>query len=397
VGGVCPRCHLAFEGDSYFCPNDGIRLADAHEVDRLGQIIGNYNLISILGRGGMGTVYKAENIYIGKIVAMKILQEKYAKQEEAVKRFLREARAASSINHPNIADVTDFGPAPDGCAYLVMEYVEGESLEDLLLREERLELIRAINIMNQVASALAAAHDRQIVHRDLKPENLLLTRRPGRREVVRRAGEGSDGSPKYVIEKEQSWDFVKVVDFGIAKLMAPEDQALGTSEGQLLGTPEFIAPEAVKGQEVDHRADIYALGVVFYLMLTGEVPFWSPNPVAILRQHVNEEPIPPRYRAPDAEITEAAEVLILRAMAKDPAQRQQSMDEMRTELAGCFGNVVYRRDAARLPDAAAFGLLPRKRSLTDELDEWLINSRDAPSPEDEPTPVPLTKRKSPTG
>ncbi len=392
MGGVCPRCQQAFGGDSYFCPNDGVRLADAHEVERLGQIIGNYNLISILGRGGMGTVYKAENIYIGKIVALKILQEKYAKQEEAVKRFLREARAASSCNHPNIADVTDFGPAPDGCAYLVMEYVDGESLEDLLLREVKLELIRAINIVNQIASALAAAHDRKIVHRDLKPENILLTKRPGRREVVRRAGQKPDGTPRYVIEKEPSWDYVKVVDFGIAKLMAPEDAALSGGEGQLLGTPEFIAPEAVKGQDVDHRADIYALGIVFYLMLTGEVPFWSPNPVSILRQHVNEEPIPPRQRAPDAEITEGAEMLILRAIAKDPARRHQTMDELRTELAGCFGNVVYRRDAARLPGAAASGLAPRKRSLTDELDEWLTVSR-----EEDASPIPLTKRKAPTG
>jgi serine/threonine-protein kinase len=342
----------------------------------------------------MGTVYRAENIYIGKIVALKILQEKYAKQEEAVKRFLREARAASSCNHPNIADVTDFGPAPDGCAYLVMEFVDGESLEDLLLREVKLELIRAINIVNQIASALAAAHDRQIVHRDLKPENILLTKRPGRREVVRRAGQKPDGSPRYVVEKEPSWDYVKVVDFGIAKLMAPEDAALSGGEGQLLGTPEFIAPEAVKGHDVDHRADIYALGVVFYLALTGEVPFWSPNPVSILRQHVNEDPIPPRQRAPDAEITEGAELLILRALAKDPAERQQTMDELRTELAGCFGNVVYRRDAARLPGAAASGLAPRKRSLTDELDEWLTTSRDE---ETTTAPIPLTKRKSPTG
>jgi serine/threonine protein kinase len=393
VAGVCPRCQQAFGGDSYFCPNDGVRLADAHEVERIGQIIGNYNLISILGRGGMGTVYKAENIYIGKIVALKILQEKYAKQEEAVKRFLREARAASSCNHPNIADVTDFGPAPDGCAYLVMEFVDGESLEDLLLREVKLELIRAINIINQIASALAAAHDRQIVHRDLKPENVLLTKRPGRREVVRRAGDKPDGSPRYVVEKEPSWDFVKVVDFGIAKLMAPEDAAMSGAEGQLLGTPEFIAPEAVKGLEVDHRADIYALGVVFYLVLTGEVPFWSPNPVSILRQHVNEEPIPPRQRAPDAEITEGAELLILKAMSKDPARRQQTMDELRTDLAGCFGSVVYRRDAARLPGAVASGLAPRRRSLTDELDDWLATSRD----EDGTNPIPLTRRKAPTG
>src|SRR5262249_29255541 len=160
----------------------------------------------------------------------------------------------------------------DGCAYLVMEFVDGESLEDLLLRESRLELIRAINIVNQVASALAAAHDRKIVHRDLKPENVLLTRRPGRREVIRRSGENADGSPRYTVEKEQSYDFVKVVDFGIAKLMAPEDAAMAGTDGQLLGTPEFIAPEAVRGHEVDHRADIYALGVVFYLTLTGDVP-----------------------------------------------------------------------------------------------------------------------------
>src|SRR5690606_30761793 len=149
----------------------------------------------------MGTVYSGEHVYIGKKVAVKVLHPRFARYEDAVKRFLREARAASSINHPNIVDVTDFGPMPDGGVYFVMEYLEGTSLEDLIEKKGALPLHRGLNVANQLALALAAAHDKGIIHRDLKPDNIMLIRKPGRREMVRRVDPGDESSTaRYVVE-----------------------------------------------------------------------------------------------------------------------------------------------------------------------------------------------------
>lgn len=373
--GVCPRCRASYQGEERFCVNDAAPLIDSAEFLRLGSTVGNYRLLDVIGRGGMGTVYRGEHVYIGKPVAVKVLHERFARYEEAVKRFLREARAASSIAHPNIVDVTDFGPMPGGGVYFVMEHIDGESLEDLIERHAPIELHRAINIVNQIASALSAAHEKGIVHRDLKPENIMLARRPGRREIVRAEGSDPSGSQRFRVEREPSYDFVKVLDFGIAKVLEPEAMTMSfdgsTVSGTIFGTPEYMSPEAARGASVDHRADIYALGVIFYDMLVGHVPFSAPTPVEVLAKQISETPVPPRRARPEAEITEAAERLILKALSKDPARRQQSMDELRSELQGCYGSVAYRRDAHRLPGAAESGVMPRARRLTEELDEWL--------------------------
>src|SRR5688500_6340062 len=185
---ICPQCRTSFDGRERYCTRYATPLVEKGDFLRIGGTVGNYRLLNIIGRGGMGTVYKGEHVYIGKPVAVKILHERYAKYEEAVKRFLREARAASSINHPNIVDVTDFGPAHDGGVYFVMEYLDRQRLQDLIDRDAPIPLHRAINIVKQIASALAAAHEKKIVHRDLKPENVMLTTRPGRRETIRAAG-----------------------------------------------------------------------------------------------------------------------------------------------------------------------------------------------------------------
>jgi eukaryotic-like serine/threonine-protein kinase len=371
---ICPQCHASYDGTERFCVRDAAPLVEKQDFLRLGSTVGNYRLLSIIGRGGMGTVYKGEHVYIGKPVAVKILHERYAKYEEAVKRFLREARAASSINHPNIVDVTDFGPAHDGGVYFVMEFLDGQSLEDLIERESPVSLHRAINIVNQIASALAAAHEKKIVHRDLKPENVMLTTRPGRRETIRAAGIDASGSQKFVVEREGTYDFVKVLDFGIAKVVEPETAQVSESNtvaGTIFGTPEYMSPEAAKGQLVDARADVYSLGVIFYDMLTGHVPFEAETPIEVLTKHITEPPLPPRLRNPKSEITDAAETLIMKALSKNPDGRQQSMDELRGELQHCYGSVAYRRDAYRIPGARESGVLPRLRRLTEELDEWL--------------------------
>jgi serine/threonine protein kinase len=406
---ICPACHATYRGEERYCIRDAAELRPATEDEAdeafVGTTIGNYRLMEIVGRGGMGTVFASEHVYLGKRVAMKVLHERWARRGDAVGRFLREARAASSINHANIVNVFDFGPAPDGRVYLAMELLDGVDLDEQLERRGTLPLHRAINIVSQIASALAAAHDKGIVHSDLKPANVRLIERPGRREVIRSQGLAADGQPRFVVEPEGAYDFVKVLDFGIARVHSADDPPEGVPH--LFGTPEYMSPEAARGEEVDERADVYALGVLFFEMLTGDVPFHAASPIGVLGKHINEPPPRPSLAAPDAEITPAAERLILSAMEKDPANRPQSMDAVREALAGCYGSVAYRRDADRIAGAAAQGLRPRRRRLTDELDEWLAREKDRierrtrgeedpPPPEDEVVegePLLLTQRK----
>jgi serine/threonine protein kinase len=309
---------------------------------RAGTTVGKYKLREIVGRGGMGVVYRAEHVYIGKEVAVKILHDGYGGREESIKRFLREARAASLINHPNIVDVTDFGKSNDGTVFFVMEYLQGEPLDGVLQRERRLELLRAITILNQITGALGAAHAKGIVHRDLKPENVMLTRREGRRELIRQI---TDESGAHVIsEREKAFDFVKLLDFGVAKVRDPDaNEGRVTQQGVVFGTPEYMAPETARIGVSDPRTDVYALGVIFYEMLTGTVPFVGETAVDVMLKVVSEPVIPPRKRAPGAEITPEAEQLIMKALAKDPRQRQQTMEQLFAELQHCYGSVRYRR------------------------------------------------------
>jgi serine/threonine protein kinase len=313
---------------------------------RAGTTVGKYKLHEIVGRGGMGVVYRAEHVYIGKEVAVKILHDGYGGREESIKRFLREARAASLINHPNIVDVTDFGKSNDGTVFFVMELLHGEPLDALMQREHRLDLLRSITIVNQIAGALGAAHAKGIVHRDLKPENVMLTRREGRRELVRQI---SDESGHHLItEREKAFDFVKILDFGVAKVRDPNvNEGRVTQQGVVFGTPEYMAPETARIGVSDPRTDVYALGVIFYEMLTGTVPFAGETAVDVMLKVVSEPVENPRDRAPGIEITPDAEHLIMKALAKDPQKRQQSMEELHEELQRCYGSVRYRRSIER--------------------------------------------------
>jgi serine/threonine protein kinase len=321
--------------------------------------VGKYKLHEIVGRGGMGVVYRAEHVYIGKEVAVKILHDGYGGREESIKRFLREARAASLINHPNIVDITDFGKSNDGTVFFVMEMLKGEPLDALMQRERRLELIRAITIVNQIAGALGAAHAKGIVHRDLKPENVMLTPREGRRELIRQI---SDESGLHMVtEKEKAFDFVKILDFGVAKVRDPNvSEGRVTQQGVVFGTPEYMAPETARIGVSDPRTDIYALGVIFYEMLTGTIPFSGETAVDVMLKVVSEPVTPPRVRAPGNEITPEAEQLIMKALAKDPLKRHQSMEELHEELQRCYGSVRYRRSIER--SAAEAAAIPQRRN-----------------------------------
>ncbi|MCP4446880.1 MAG: serine/threonine protein kinase [Myxococcales bacterium] len=345
-------------------------LVDPSDIERIGTTVGNYHLDQILGRGGMGTVYSGEHVYIGKKVAVKVLHPQFAKYEDAVKRFLREARAASSINHPNIVDVTDFGPMPDGGVYFVMESLTGTSLENLIDRKGALPLHRALNVANQMAHALAAAHETGIVHRDLKPDNIMLIRKPGRRDLVRKVK--GEGESTLVVEREAEYDFVKILDFGIAKVVGPEQSAPSkTLAGAVFGTPEYMSPEAARGTEVDSRADIYSLGVILFDMLCGRPPFEAQAAADVLAMQIRDDPPSPRTIAPQYEITGQVEDLIFRAMQKQPKDRFQSMDELRDDLQECYGSVGFRRNRQDSQSDQFHGPHSRQKRLTEELTDWM--------------------------
>ncbi len=317
---------------------------------RLGTRLGNYALREIIGLGGMGVVYRATHIYIRKPAAVKVLYRHFFEQPGAKARFLREAQAASLIDHPNIVSVSDFGEAPDGTMYIVMAEASGVGLDEVLADEGTLPLLRALGILNQVTQALGVAHAQGVVHRDLKPENLMLARREGRREIVRDVRE--DDVVVERIEPEGSFDFVTILDFGAAGFIkhVPGAQA---ETGNMIGTPAYMAPETAREGVADARSDIYSVGVIFYEMLTGTVPFDGERPVDVMMKHVNEIPEPPRSRNPYVEITAAAGEVILRALAKDPAQRHASMSELAADLQRCYGSMRFRRSNAALGSGLA--------------------------------------------
>jgi eukaryotic-like serine/threonine-protein kinase len=363
---------------------------------RTGTTVGKYKLHEIVGRGGMGVVYRGEHVYIGKEVAVKILHEGYGGREESIKRFLREARAASLINHPNIVDVTDFGKSSDGTVFFVMELLEGEALDVVLQRDRRLDLMRSITIVNQMAGALGSAHHKGIVHRDLKPENVMLIRREGRRELLRQFTD--DDGMHTVSEREKAFDFVKILDFGVAKVRDPDaSERRATQQGVVFGTPEYMAPETARVGISDPRTDIYALGIVFYEMLTGTVPFTGDTPVDVMLKVVSNPVIPPREKAPGIEITPEAERLIMKALAKDPLQRHQTMEELFNDLQQCYGSVRYRRQLEmRPPEPIPLQKVKRPSPLaaaTIPADTVGGAQGAAPAPPPAPPPILLTKKK----
>jgi len=283
----------------------------------LGTIIAErYRLERKLGEGGMGMVYQGQHVVLEKPVAVKILAEDLARRPDLVQRFLQEAKAASRIHHENVVDITDFGQTASGTVFFVMELLEGRDLATLIRQEVGpIPWPRAKPILIQVCRALAAAHAKGIIHRDMKPENVFLVTREG------------------------TQDFVKVVDFGIAKMVGL-DESSGprlTRTGMIFGTPEYMSPEQAQGTRPDHRVDIYAVGVMMYEMLTGQVPFRADTFMGVLTKHMFEAPVPPSKLRPDLSISPELDAIVLKALAKDREKRFQTMAEMGEAIARVSG------------------------------------------------------------
>ncbi len=263
-----------------------------------------YRVEALLGEGGMGLVYRVIHTRLNKPLAIKVLRRENTKDPEVLARFRREAESASGIGNQHIIDINDFGELEDGSTYFVMECLEGLDLIDAMDVARRMPEDRAIHIAMQLCRALGAAHNAGIVHRDLKPENVFLTRR------------------------NDIDDFVKVLDFGIAKVANGPKRL--TRDGEVLGTPHYMSPEQCEGEGVDHRTDIYALGVLLYEMVTGHVPHDADTMMGILTKQMYEDPIPPKVRVP--RVSEQLEMLIMRCLEKKPEQRYQTMHEIAEDL-----------------------------------------------------------------
>jgi serine/threonine-protein kinase len=276
--------------------------------------IGEYQIEREIGRGGMGTVYAAHHPVIGKRVAIKVLDASFSRDGALVRRFLDEARAVNKIGHPNIIDVFSFGQLPDGRQYFVMEFLEGETMATWLARG-RPDIAEARRLLLQVCEALEAAHREGIIHRDLKPENLWIAR-------------PKHGEP-----------FMKVLDFGIAKLIAPEDATNITRTGTVMGTPHYMSPEQCTGRGVDHRTDVYALGIIIFQVFCDRLPFEGESAAEIMSAQLTQAPPRPRELAA---ISPAMENLLLSCLDKNPANRPASAAELGLRLkdAAVVGGVV---------------------------------------------------------
>ena len=301
---ICPQCNTEYEADQRFCPRDGSTLKSLSAGgDLVGSVVADrYHVIRKLGEGGMGQVYLAEHVRMGRKSAVKVMNPGMVHDADAISRFNREASNASRISHPNVAAIYDFGETSDGLIYLAMEYVEGEPLTKLIEREGALSALRAANIVRQTGEALAVAHDLGIVHRDLKPDNIMIAK-------------DRDGA-----------DCVKVVDFGIAKAANNEAQKV-TRTGLVIGTPEYMSPEQLAGDPLDGRSDIYSLALVAFTMLTGRLPFPSETVQESMIMRLTERPRSLSEMKPEVNWPSTLQAVMDKGLARDAGDRYASAAE----------------------------------------------------------------------
>lgn len=318
---ICPTCGTEYPLSERFCPRDGTALRSAQgQGDLLGTVVADrYHILKKLGAGGMGTVYLAEHVKMGRKSALKVMNPGMNADPDAIARFNREAANASRLNHPNVCGIYDFGETPDGMIYLAMEFIEGSALTDLIERHGALAPARAGSIVHQTADALQVAHDAGIVHRDLKPDNIMVARH-------------RDGS-----------DLVKVVDFGIAKASSSDAQKV-TKTGLVVGTPEYMSPEQLAGDKLDGRSDIYALGLVAFNCLTGTLPFAANSAQEAMIMRLTDVPRTLAAVRPDVAWPAELQRTLDLALARDAADRYQSAAQFGREFAAAVADMPATAD-----------------------------------------------------
>jgi tRNA A-37 threonylcarbamoyl transferase component Bud32 len=310
---TCPNCGTRYADHQRLCPHDGTVLEPerAPETVAVGRILdGKYRLDAFLSRGGMGAVYEATHVMLNRKVAVKFISPQLVTSADMVRRFQREARAVTHLNHPNIVRVHDLGQTEDGTLYIAMDLIAGKSLSDIIEAEQPLDDARIVHVATQIVSALAHAHEHGVIHRDLKPQNIMITRRPDGREVA------------------------TLLDFGIAKTFEVDANTKLTSTGFAVGSPRYMSPEQAGAAPVDARSDIYSAGVILYEMLVGDVPFNDPSTPALLVKHLTETPVRPSLKRPDRHVSPMLEQIAMRCLEKKPEARFQSADELQRALAG---------------------------------------------------------------
>jgi len=314
---TCPQCTMRYPNEATFCFVDGTTLVPLDDP-RIGTTIaGRFEILEVIGEGGMATVYRARHRFIQQQFAVKIMTPALARDATVRERFRREAKNAQKLAHPNIIEIFEQGDTADGTAYMVMELLEGSSLADVIA-QGKLPISKAVSLMIQMGRGIARAHDFEVIHRDLKPENIFICKR-------------EDGS-----------DIVKLLDFGIARSM--HDSRL-TGTGELFGTPQYMAPERITTMDAGPSADLYAMGVIFFEMLTGQLPFEAPDVASFFVKHLKEKPLPLRKLRPD--VPESIADLVDRLLAKEPSGRPVDAHRMTLDLVD-----AAREIGAKIPPEA---------------------------------------------
>jgi serine/threonine-protein kinase len=313
---ICPDCQRSYPTSFVVCPQDGARLTEPLEWSEGTVIRGKYRVVAKIGEGGMGAVYKAMHMHFNEACALKVMAPSLANDAGLVKRFGREAIIARKLRHVNAVKVEDFDETEDGRPFIVMEYIEGQSLKSLMKAAGPLPVARACSIIKQAAAALDAAHQLGLIHRDIKPDNIVL-----------------------VVSNGQ--EVAKVLDFGIAKIRGSNTGTAGmalTATGMVIGTPPYMSPEQARGADsegIDGRSDIYSLGVVMYQMLTGILPLKGDTPLDMLFAQIQTPPTPIQQARPGLRISDSVGAVVMKCIEKDPARRPQSGRELIEELELC--------------------------------------------------------------